>query len=115
MSTKLHPRQFFYHPLLIAVYPILALLANNLDQVPPSTALRGGLISLAGGAVIYLALRLVLRDSGRAALLATFCLVLFFSYGHVYQLVEGQSLAGFIYGKHRYLILFWLLVGGAGT
>ena len=111
MNAQKHTtRKLIFHPLLFAIYPILALLAMNLDQVRAETALRAGLLSLAFGLALYGGLRLLLRDTGRAALLASGWLLLFFTYGHVYQMVEGQALAGFVYGKHRFLAVFWLLL-----
>jgi hypothetical protein len=107
-------RLIIFHPLLFALYPVLALLAINLDQVPAQTALRSALLSLFAATVLYLSLRLILRDSARAALLSTLGLILFFSYGHIYQLVEGKALAGFVYGKHRFLATLWLLLFLAG-
>jgi hypothetical protein len=103
------------HPVLFTIYPVLSLLATNLDQVPAQTALRSGFISLAGGCLLYLILRLFLRDNGKAAPLATFWLALFFSYGHIYQLVEGKALGGLTYGKHRYLATVWGLLFLAGS
>lgn len=104
-----------FHPAFFALYPVLSLLAVNLDQVPAQTALRSGLISLAGACVLYLILRVLLRDSARAALLTTLWLALFFSYGHIYQMVEGKALWGFVYGKHRYLAAAWVLLFLAGN
>ncbi len=115
MTHKKTGRFFPFHPALFALYPVLSLLATNLDQVPAQTALRAGIISLAGGCILFIILRLILRDSGKAALLTTFWLALFFSYGHIYQVVEGKALAGFVYGKHRYLAALWALVFLAGS
>ena len=49
MTHKKTGRFFPFHPALFALYPVLSLLATNLDQVPAQTALRAGIISLAGG------------------------------------------------------------------
>ncbi len=108
-------RNLIFHPLLFAIYPVLALLAANLDQVAAHTALRAGLISLAGGALLYLILNLLLHDRAKAAALASLWLVLFFSYGHFYQIIEGKALAGVVIGKHRYLIIIWLAIFAAGS
>lgn len=108
-------RKIFFHPILFGLYPLASLLANNLDQIRAETALRAGLISLVFCAAVYLALRLALKDAGKAAVLASFWLLLFFTYGHVYGLVEGRALLGFVYGKHRYLALIWLALLLAGS
>ena len=98
-----------YYPFLLCIYPVLLLLANNLDQVRLNAGLRAGVYALAAGALLFLVLRLVLKDWGKAALITSWTMLLFFSYGHIYGLVEDKSLAGFIYGRHRFLGLLWLL------
>jgi hypothetical protein len=104
-----------FHPVILAVYPVMSLLANNLDQVRPQVSFRAFGICLAAGILLYLVLALILRNREKAALLASFWLVLFFSYGHIYQLLEGDSIAGFVYGKHRFLTAVWLVLFLAGS
>lgn len=103
------------HPILIGLYPILALLAGNLDQVRPAAALRAGLFSLAFCLAMYGALKMILRDTAAPAVLSSFWLVLFYTYGHLYQATEGQALFGFVFGKHRYLLIFWLVLFACGS
>jgi hypothetical protein len=39
---------------------------------------------------------------------------LFFSYGHVYELITGAAIGGFVIGRHRYLlIVYFLILAGA--
>lgn len=97
-----------FHPFLLAVYPVLALLAANLAQVRPAATARALLICLAAGGGIYLLAYLLTRSAGRAAPAASLLLVLFFSYGHVYQLVEGKALWGLRLGRHAVLAPLWL-------
>lgn len=92
------------HPFLIAGYAVLALLGHNIEEIPPVVALRGLLVTLAACTIIYLGNRLWLKDWRKAAILTTIMLVLFFSYGHVYDYLEGiHSL-----GRHRYLAPIYL-------
>jgi len=107
-------RSLVFHPILIAIYPVLAMMAMNMDQVLPRTALRVGLVCLVSGLGLYLLAFAALRNAGKAALLASFWLVLFFTYGHVYQLVEGRAALGVVYGKHRVLAAVWLGMAALG-
>ncbi len=103
------------HPLLLALYPPLALLARNLGDVAWADAWRAMAAALVLGVVLVIAGRLVTRDAVRGALWADGMLLLFFSYGHTYNLIEGQTVAGFVVGRHRYLLLLWALLGAAAT
>ena len=95
-------RPVVLHPYLLAVYPILALLAHNIGWSPPSEAVRAFVISLAGAALAFFLLRLMLRDPMRAGLLTSLGLLLFFSYGHLYGLMKASEWGATI-GRHRYL------------
>ncbi len=103
------------HPLLFAFYPVLALLAANISQVKPQAALRPLLVVLVGALGLWGLLRLLLHSWERAALVCTWLLVLFFTYGHVYGIFEGDSgLAGQL-GHHRLLLPLWLGLAGLGS
>lgn len=105
---------FPFYPLLIAFFPILALLSVNISQVPISFAWRAAAISLAIGVTLFGLARLVLRSWGKAALLSTWLLILFFSYGHVFGLIEGLKIGNFDIGRHRYLVIIWGILAVVG-
>ena len=101
-----------FYPLLLAVYPILALLASNIDQVHTGSALRPALLSAASALLLMGALRLRLRDWHRAAALAGLASLAFFTYGHVYDVLKNVEVMGGLLGRHRYLIPASLAVIG---
>ncbi len=76
-----------WYPILAAAYPVLAGLAYNLPQIRYTAGLRPLLLSLAGAAVLWSLLCLAYRDLHRAAAVSAAILVLFFTYGHVYDLI----------------------------
>jgi hypothetical protein len=71
------------HPFLLAAYPILAMLAFNVGELRPVSALRALLVSLALAAILLLSLRALLCDIHRAAFVTAVWLFLFFTYGHL--------------------------------
>lgn len=79
-----------WYPIAFGVYPVLALLANNIGQVAVKVAWRPLLASLAFAVLLFLATRLALRKWDRAAFLSGLWIALFFSYGHVYILLAKQ-------------------------
>ncbi len=96
-------KRFPIHPLLFAIYPVLALYGHNITEVTADGVLRSLLISLAGGAILFVAMRLALRDTLKAGLVVTLFLVLFFTYGQVYNLLKESPLLAL--ARHRYLIV----------
>jgi len=114
-TTVERAKDFPWHPYLLAVFPTLALLANNLQEIEMAEALRALLVSLAGAVLLTLILRLFLKDWHKAAAISSLALALFFSYGHIYNLLESYSLAGVSLGRHRILAPIYLVIFGAGV
>lgn len=107
-------RSFPFHPLAMAAYPVLALLAANITEVDWRVALRPLLISLGAGALLCLLLRLLLKDWQRTGLVSSFLLLLFFTYGQIYHLLESNPIFGLNLGRHRVLIVIYAVLFGVG-
>lgn len=103
------------HPFLITAFPILSLLAHNIDQINPISAWRPLLISLVGTAILLLLLKLVFRDWHQAGILCSLFVILFFTYGHLYQFIRNAIPFGPSIGRHRVLIPVWLIIALLGV
>jgi hypothetical protein len=99
------------HPFLFAIFPIAFLLAANIEEVAPDVALRPLLAALLLALFLLLVTRLLLKDWRRAALVTTWLLILFFSYGHVYQIFKDVEIGGVLLGRHRWLLPAYAVVG----
>ncbi len=99
-------------PLLLSGYPVLALLAANVDEMNTPDAIRALVISVFGGAVVLLLFRLVLGNWPRAALAASTLVLLFFLYGHVYGYLKQFNIQSAVIGRHRYFLPFCIAVAG---
>jgi hypothetical protein len=111
---------FPVYPILLAAYPPLGIMVANQGQIALSAGARIFIVSLLFGMLVYAVLRLILGSWQRAAPLTAFWLVLFFTYGHVYNALEtyrmgGFSVGGITIGHHYYLLAIWALVAGLGT
>lgn len=103
-------KRLILHPFTFAIFPIAALLAFNIGQVAPRVALRSAAISLAATVILILVLALISRSWQKAALITTSFLILFFSYGHVYEFLQAHPIFGFSLGRHRYLLVIYSLI-----
>ncbi len=92
------------HPFLFAMYPVMALLASNLGQLYPVEAARSLVVALIGAALLLALGRAVFGDWDRSALVVSMALLVFFTYGHFYDLLEGVAVGGILIGRHRYLV-----------
>ncbi|MBW8009900.1 MAG: hypothetical protein FVQ83_01485 [Chloroflexi bacterium] len=103
------------HPVLLSIYPVLALFANNQNEIKLSSSLRAFIVSLAATVILLLILRFFFREWQRAALITTLLLILFFSYGHVYNVLRGVSIFGSVLGRHLYLGPLWIIFTAIGV
>ncbi len=101
MKTKKH---IPFYPLLISIYPILALMAFNLGEFDLSEGWRPLWISLIGTMILWLLLRIVVRDWEKSGLIATMFVGLFFSYGHIFNIIKKVRVGDFGFGQDRILL-----------
>lgn len=81
-----------WYPFALAVYPVLSLLQANLSEMRLSGAVRPVLVALAGTLALFLVFRLVLREWKRAAFACGAFVLLFFTYGHLYNVLNKKDL-----------------------
>jgi hypothetical protein len=101
-------------PFVFAIFPILALLSYNITEVSPNVIIRSLVISLVATSILLFLLFLIFRNWNKAALITTFILILFFSYGQVYELLQKYAVFGFNLGHHRFLVIVYLFTFAFG-
>jgi hypothetical protein len=82
--------QFPWYPFLFSLYPALTLMAHNISQVQYAAGIRSLLVSCIGTILFTLVFRLIYRNWHRAAFIATAWVLLFFTYGQVYDVVNAK-------------------------
>jgi hypothetical protein len=117
--TKDRPQRNFgifpVYPLLFGIFPVLSLAANNVSQVDLSLTYRSILLSVVVAISLFGVLRLALHDWSRAAFLTFLLLILFFSYGHVFNLLKTAQLLGTASGWHTLLLPVWAGLAGSAV
>jgi hypothetical protein len=91
-----------WYPIVFSIYPVLALLAENIGQVKVDAGLRPATFSLLLGLILLGLFFVLLRNIYRAAFLSTLWLALFFSYGHLHI---------FLLEKYPDVDFTWWLIG----
>lgn len=113
-------RKIALYPFLLALYPVMYLVAVNIDQINPLMAARSLAIPLFGCALLFLLIALFTRSWQKAALTAAFWvaaiyLLFFFAYVPIYQAVEKTVILGVNIGRHRTLLILLVALLAAGT
>ena len=104
-------RPLVIHPFLLAMFPVVYLLENNLDMVLISQAMVPSAVVLGFTALALFLLTAALGDVRKAGLVVSIFLVLFFSYGHVFDVI--QDAMGDQPGSgpgHGYLLAAWAMM-----
>lgn len=106
-----------FHPLVLAIYPVLALFNLNASFLNFSLIFRSLVLSLVGTIMVWAVFNIFTRDWKQSSIYASLFLVAFYSYGHIFNLLQGQF--GNVV-RHRYVgivllsilvALYWLLRG----
>jgi len=96
------------HPVLLAVYPVLFLYSHNIGEVRFGDAVGPVLVILAVTLAAWVLLRILAGSWHKSAMITSFLLLLFFSYGHIRALL-GTKIPVFLL-----VWLFYLLsLGGS--
>jgi hypothetical protein len=98
------------HPFLIGVYPIFVLYYLNIKEVAPAAIQQAVITSLVIIAIVAVFYLLILRSWTKAALPVSFTLLLIFTYGHIFNLIDGLNFAGILIGRHRNVIPIWIII-----
>ena len=75
------------HPLLFAFFPVLALYFFNIDQIPPTQIILPAMITMFGTLALWLLVGFILKELHLAALLVSPFIILFLSYGYIYNYI----------------------------
>lgn len=97
-----------FYPPLLAAFPILFLYAYNISETSVSQIWLPLGVSVAASLVLWAVLSLILRSLAKAGLATAIFLLFFFSYGHLYDVLEW----GVFIPKHAYLLPGMLFIWG---
>jgi hypothetical protein len=104
-------RNFFesfpFYPLLLGIYPVFYLWQVNFTEVHPFVIWRSLIVSISVTLLTFLLCFAMIRPLQKAGATAGLFLFLFFFYGHFFNLLEKFQIAGFIPGRHRYMLPIW--------
>jgi hypothetical protein len=99
------------HPFFLAAYPVLFLLSYNITEIPVTQAVRPLLITLFVALVLTFLFGRLTKNYGQGALSASLVLLLFFSYGHIYNFLEINAP---VLANHAVLGPVWLVLLALG-
>ena len=111
-STKKKVR--IIHPFFIAIFPVLVIYSQNIGRVEFEDLFLP-LVLLVGSSIgLFFLIKLILKNANKSALIVTIILIILFSYGHIYYLLNDVSIDGFDIGRNLFLLPIFGLAFVAG-
>jgi len=102
-------KKFWIHPILLGFYPVLALYVFNRSEIGFLAIQQAIITSFLITSITIAVFLLIFRSWHRAAIHTSFTLLLFFSYGHIFDLVKNINFLGRSIG-HSIFFPFWILL-----
>jgi hypothetical protein len=115
-KNRIRVLKFPWYFVAFAVYPALALLSRNITEVHYSAGIRAVICSAIGATAFFLIFHLTYKSWHRAAFTVTTLTILFFSYGHIYDLlpeeIKSPVFPYVMVGVWLFLIVLILILAG---
>jgi hypothetical protein len=102
--------KFTLYPFLFGFFPVLALIAHNAAEMNLTDGIRALSGAILLTLLLYVFLLVVVKDPTKSALLTTFILLLFYSYGQLNILLRSWSIFNLSLGRHRTLIPLYIAI-----
>jgi hypothetical protein len=97
------------HPFLIAIFPIIYLYSETINEVPPQQMVLPIILMLIFSTVFVIIVRFIFKDWKKSALVVSLSLVLFILYSPVFAYLSGAFIGDFEIGRHRYLVIIFVI------
>jgi len=107
-------RTTVFHPFLFAVFPVLVILSTNMHLLQPEKIILPTLMIVTLASLLWILLYFVIKNNRKAGLVVSLGLVLFFSYGHLYNVLYGTLKLSTSY-QHSLLASSFLILFVIGT
>ena len=113
METKKNPKIF--HTFLIAFFPIIAVYSVNIGLIQLEQFIFPTILMIGSAFLVFLCLKYVLKNARKAALIVTLAFIIFFSFGHIYNVLDQVSIGDTDLGSNRILLPISTILFGIGT
>ncbi len=116
MVNKMKKKLFnqVWHPVLFAIYSILALYTSNLGEAQFQSLVRSFVLVVLFSIILLGFCQILFKDWNQAGLMATWSLIIFLAYGHLYNFLKGMSWTVSL-ARHRVLLPIWLILFLGGS
>ena len=105
----------FLHPLLFAFFPIIAVYSVNIGLIQLEQFILPTLLIVGSALLFFLCLKYILKNGKKAALIVSLAFIIFFSFGHVYNMLNQVSIGDTDLGSNSILLPIFAILFGIGS
>ncbi len=102
--------KFPFYPIFFSLFPVLTMFSGNLTETEKWMIIRPVLVSLVVMILVFCVSYAIFRSVNKASAFTLVSLVIFFTYGQIYNLDTTNSSFLSVILRHRYMIAFSLAV-----
>jgi len=113
METKKNSKIF--HPFLIAFFPIIAVYSVNIGLIQLEQFIFPTILIIGSAFLLFLCLKYVLKNGKKAALIISLAFIIFFSFGHIYNILNQASTSDIDLGSNTILLPIFTILFVIGT
>ena len=115
MDLETKKKSKMFHPFLIAFFPIVAVYSVNIGLIQLEEFILPTLVIVGSALLIFLCLKYVLKNQKKSALVVTLAFIIFFSFGHVYNVLNQVSIGDTDLGSNKILLPIFVILFGIGS
>ena len=113
---KENSRKFILiHPILIALFPVFLVYYQNIHLLLFQGLIFPTLIILSVAIALWYGAKIILKNTVKSALLSSLYTFLFFSYGHIFIMIESNLNQEFLVSIHVVLLISYTIFAAVGT
>ena len=113
METKKNSK--ILHPFLIAFFPIIAVYSVNIGLIQLEQFIFPTILIIGSAFLLFLCLKYVLKNGKKAALIISLAFIIFFSFGHTYNILNQANASDIDLGSNKILLPIFTILFGIGT
>ena len=98
------------HPILIALYPVFFVYSQNIHLILIQGIVFPLIIILGIAIAIWAVIKAILKNARKSALLTSLYVFLFFSYGHIFNVIESNSTQEYSILSHVFLLITYVSI-----
>ena len=105
---------FTIHPILFSIFPIVFIFSVNIHLLPFTEIILPSIVMISITSVFLFVLGKKFDNKNKIALIISLLIILFFSYGHFYNVLD-DSIENSEITRHRYVLIPFFVMGVIGT